>query len=343
MADPAALSDLVATVMQAERVAVDIEASGMFAYRARPCTVQLAWDDGATIAIVDVTATPIQPLGELLGTSGPIKIVHDVAFDARLLADAGIALGHVHDTSLAAHMLGRAATGLAALLEAELGAHVDKAMQHHDWRVRPLDERMLDYLAADVFYLEALDRKLWTEVTSAGIEDAVVEETRHRIASALAAAKTAIPAPAYFRVKGAARMPERDLAALRVAAEIRERHAEMRDVPPHQVASADALIVIARARPATMDDLARVRGLPARGDETRAFALDLIEGLRSASDRIPEEERAHFEPVRLPPDVVKRRREREARLLSWRRAEAKERGVNEQVVLPGHCLKDAAD
>jgi ribonuclease D len=34
------------------------------------------------------------------------------------------------------------------------------------------------------------------------------------------------------------------------------------------------------------------------------------------------------------------RRAREKRLSGWRRAEAQARGVDEQVVLPGHCLSD---
>ncbi len=99
------LRDVVTAAARAARVAVDVEASGMFAYRARPCTVQLAWDDGGQVAVVDTLATSIAPLGELLGPGGPVKIVHDVAFDARLLAESGIALANVHDTAVAARML----------------------------------------------------------------------------------------------------------------------------------------------------------------------------------------------------------------------------------------------
>ena len=131
----------------------------MFAYRARPCTVQLAWDEGGQVAVVDTLATSIAPLGELLGPDGPVKIVHDVAFDARLLAESGIALANVHDTAVAARMLSRLATGLATLLDVELGVHIGKAMQQHDWRLRPLDDRMLEYLAADVVHLEALEQQ----------------------------------------------------------------------------------------------------------------------------------------------------------------------------------------
>jgi ribonuclease D len=155
VADERALSQVIESAAAASRLAVDIEASGMFAYHARPCTVQLAWGEPAQVAVVDTLATPIAPLGALLGPRGPVKIVHDVGFDARLLGEAGIELGNVHDTALAARMLGRMATGLASLLDAELGIHVSKTLQHHDWRIRPFDERLLAYLATDVLTSKA--------------------------------------------------------------------------------------------------------------------------------------------------------------------------------------------
>src|ERR1019366_9911036 len=125
------------------RLAIDLEASGMFTYRARICTVQLAWQSAAHLAVVDALAVSVAGLREVLSVDGPTKIVHDVAFDARLLAEVGVELGNVHDTAIAAHMLGRAATGLASLLASELGVQIAKGMQHHDWRLRPLDAGML--------------------------------------------------------------------------------------------------------------------------------------------------------------------------------------------------------
>jgi ribonuclease D len=342
VSDERALSRVIESAGAANRVAVDVEASGMFAYRARTCTVQLAWGQPAQVAVVDALATSIVPLASLLGRDGPVKIIHDVGFDARLFAESGIELGNVHDTATAARMLGRVATGLASLLEAELGVHVSKALQHHDWRIRPLDERLLVYLATDVAHLEALELKIWGEVHALGIEDAVLEETRHRVATALAAVATPVPPP-YARIKGAARLEPRELAALRVIAELRESEAHRRDVPPHNVASADALIAIARARPTTVDALVKVRGIATASPAERAFAGALVQALATAPDEVPSEDRRYFETPRLPPDVVKARRGRETRLLAWRRGEAKRRGVDEQVVLPGHCVHDTVD
>ena len=281
------LEAVIDEVARAPRVAIDLEASGMHAYRAEPCTVQIAWGQPPRVVVVDALATSIAPLGPLLSAGGPTKILHDCGFDARLLAERGIELGNVRDTSIAARMLSRVATGLAALLETELGVRVSKAMQQHDWRVRPLDPRMLEYLAADVVHLDALEEKIWGQVTALGIEEAVLEETRHRIASSVAAARAGAAPPPYVRVKGASRLGARELAALRVLAELREREAERRDVPPHYVASADALIEAARARPAALEAFARIRGIGTSTQDGRAFAAAAVAALQTAPDDIP--------------------------------------------------------
>jgi ribonuclease D len=315
----------------------------MFAYRASICTVQLAWQSAEHLAVVDSLTAPVAGLAQLLGIDGPTKIVHDVAFDARLLAEVGVELGNVHDTAIAAHMLGRPATGLASLLASELGIQIAKGMQHHDWRLRPLDAEMLTYLAADVAHLEALERVLWREVTERGVEDEVLEETRYRLTSAVAGARAPQDGPAYARIKGISKLPERDRAALRVLADLREKEAKRRDVPPYRVASNEALIAVAQARPTTPTEVSRIRGVPSASPEARAFVDDIARGLGTAAVTIPEDERALFERPHVPAAEAKARREREVRLLSWRRAEAKRRGVDEQVVLPGHCAKDAVD
>lgn len=337
------LAELVGEAWGAGRLAVDLEASGMFAYRARICTVQLAWQAAERIAIVDALAVPVVGLGKLLAVEGPTKVVHDVAFDARLLAESGVELGNVHDTAVAARMLGRAATGLASLLESELGIHIPKGMQQDDWRIRPLDAEMLQYLAADVAHLEALEGALWREVLERGIEPEVLEETRYRLACASAAAREPHDAPPYLRIKGVEKLSESERAVLRAIATVREREAERRDVPPHRVAPSDALVAIVRARAAKPRDIARVRGIGTSTPAARAFVEEVARAVAAAGDTLPEEERALFDRPRPPPTETRARRERETRLMAWRRAQAKERGVDEQVILPGHCAKDAID
>ena len=78
----------------------------MFAYRAQHLHGAARLAAAEHVAVVDTLTAPVAGLGRLLGVDGPTKIVHDVAFDARLLAECGVELGNVHDTAIAAHMLG---------------------------------------------------------------------------------------------------------------------------------------------------------------------------------------------------------------------------------------------
>jgi ribonuclease D len=337
------LRRVLSSCAHAARVALDLEASGMFTYRARPCTLQLAWDDGRRVAVVDVLSAPLPLVDELLGGGGPIKIVHDVAFDARLLAECGTPLANVHDTAIAARMLGRKATGLASLLETELGVRIGKELQQHDWRTRPLDSGMVSYLVSDVVHLERLESALWRQVTERAIEREVLEETAYRLASAKSAAGTPSTEPPYMRIRGIERLSERQLATLRAVAALREQEAARRDVPPHMVAPNEALLSIARTRAATEEDLARVRGISTATPAARAFVAELARAVASAGERIPDDDRALLERPRVPAAILRTRREREARLMKWRREEAARRAVDEQVVLPGHCVKDAAE
>jgi ribonuclease D len=325
----------------ASRLAVDVEASGMFAYRAHPCTLQFSWNGAARIAVVDALSVALSSLGDLLGDRGPVKVIHDVAFDARLLAEEGVVLGNVHDTAIAAQMLGLSATGLASLLGSELGVFIDKAMQHHDWRTRPLEPAMLRYLTEDVVHLEALERKLWSELAIRGIEDAVLEETRYRLSCAQHAVQTPALAPAYVRIKGIERLSASALAALRALAELREREALRLDVPPQHVVSNDTLMTIARSGMTDPSAVARVRGVVA-SPHGITLARPMADAVAGAGANVPDGDRSWLERPRVAIEVAHARRSREERVSSWRRAEARRRSVTEQVVLPGHCLRDLA-
>lgn len=339
---PDALRAVAARLAEEPRVALDIESNGMHAYEATLCVVQLA--ARGSVVVIDPLATPLDGLGPLLASKRTTKLLHDVSFDARLLAESSLPLENVRDTSVAARMLGRTATGLGSLLASELGIDVDKKMQHHDWGERPLDRAALTYLGNDVVHLEALADRLFAEVDERGIAAEVDEETRYRLAQATASAGAKDLRPPYVRLKGIDRLSEADLAVLRHVAEVRERKARALDVPPYKVLAPDVLLAIAQAKPRTASDLSRVRGAT-QGRRAASLADELLAAVEAgvADPTIPDEHRAFLERPRVPSSVAKARRAREQRLSRWRRAEAERRGVDEQVVLPGHCLQDLAD
>jgi ribonuclease D len=107
----------------------------------------------------------------------------------------------------------------------------------------------------------------------------------------------------------------------------------------------DILFAIAKAKPRSMDELSGIKGATG-GHRARAIASSLLQAVAAGladGGVLPDHERAMLERPRPPQAVLKARRSRESRLTSWRKAEAKRRGVDEQVILPGHCLQDLAD
>lgn len=339
------LPSIAARFGRAEAMAVDVEANGLFAFRPKLCTIQLAWregsaSEGVVVAVVDTLAVPIDALRPALGEAGPVKVLHDLAFDARMLEDAGITLGRVRDTSIAARLLGYKASGLAALLDGELGIKLDKKYQQHDWSERPLSPEQLGYLAGDVLHLLELDERLTAKARALDIEDEIAAECAYRLTASRNPPRDT--RPSYVRIKGAAGLDPVGRAVLRRLCEAREEAAERADTPPFKIVSNEALLELARKRP---QGLAGVKGaLDRAGGRAVRLSWSWLRAIEQGlgDGDVPESERALFEPVRMDRAAVARRKAIEGRISGWRRAEARRRGVDEQVVLPGHCAQALA-
>lgn len=334
-----ALHAVVARASSSPRVAIDVESNGLHAYRPRLCTAQLAWGAGVEteVAIVDTIATPATPLAALFA-GGVVAVLHDLTFDVRLLREHGVTLSGVRDTSVAARLLGKPAMGLSALLAGELGIAVDKALQHHDWAARPLTEPQIGYLVADVRHLLALDDALDAQVVAAGITDEVAEETRYKLASALIETD---PVPGYLRVRGIDKLAPEAQAIVRRAFLAREEIARREDVPSFHAGSPDLLLDLATRRPRSASEVRALRSARGRAQRHAATWIEAVEaGVRDGA--LPPEDAARLVPTPIDRAELALRRSREERLRGWRRAEALARGVNEQAVLPGHCLTELA-
>ncbi|MDI1449563.1 HRDC domain-containing protein [Polyangium sp. 6x1] len=337
-----ALGGAIERAMQAKAIAVDVEANGLFVYRPRLCAAQIAWEESEStvVLIVDTLVTSAAALERLLGPEGPTKVLHDLTFDARMLAEAGAPLARVRDTSVTARLLGQKATGLASVLAAELGVVLDKRFQQHDWSRRPVSPAERRYLGDDVAYLLRLDRALAAKAAAIDIEAEIEEECTYKLRAALAPPRET--RPSYVRVKGAQKLDRPGRAALRNLVAAREAIAEAADVPPFKIVTNEILIELAQRRPTSVPELGRVPGaLSGRAGRHAAKWLDAI-ARGAAEGDVPPEEQALFEVAPIDRKEIARRREIEAKISSFRRAEAKRRGVDEQAVLPGHCAQDLA-
>jgi ribonuclease D len=324
----------------APRLAVDVEANGLFAYKPRLCTVQIAWEEQGEVkvAIVDTLRAPAAPLAALFGASGPVKVLHDLTFDAKLLDESGAPLARVRDTSVAARFLGIKATGLASLLGSEIGVAHDKAFQQHDWAERPLTPPALVYLAADVSHLFALDDALAERVRALDLEAEIEDECAYKLATALRPPRDG--RPLWVRIRGAAALDLVGQAVLRRLVAAREAVAEREDVPPFKVIGNDVLLELSTRRPDGATAIRRVRGAGSgrAGRFVDGWARAITDGLRDGAP--PEAERAALLPEKRDRAFVAKTRAIEGKVNAWRKREAAARGVDEQAVLPGHCAHD---
>lgn len=335
IATPEAARVLVQRLRGVASVALDTEGDGMFRYRARLCTMQLCADGEP--AVVDTLVPGLTPLfAELLGADGPEKIVHDASFDARVLYAHGIALGRVFDTAVAARFLGFASTGLSSLLLKLFGRNLPKHQQQADWGKRPLESDAMRYLEDDVRYLHELAETLLVEVRARDIEPEVREECAYVLREAQQAEQID---PPWTRIKGSVMRPPEERARLYQLAEVREQLARAQDVPPGRLIPADVIARLAREPVPAGDHIARLLGKQA------AFAAEFEAALQRAASLpdAPAEQLTRYNPEPPSPSELARRKRRKALLMDFRDKEAKARGVDVQVVLPGHCLADVVE
>jgi len=334
-------ADQLATVVeqcrQAGRIALDIEGNGLHAYEPRLCVLQLAWRAGDQVAaaVVDPLVLPVAPLAVLIGSAGPVKVLHDLTFDARMLSAAGIELGNVRDTSVAARFLGAPATGLAALVSARLGIALDKQLQDHDWAQRPFTAGQLAYLAGDVRHLLDLDDALSRAAEERGIAPEIAVECGYKLAGALAPPQD--QRPSYVRVKGYGELARAEQAVLRRLVQHRDTLARAADVPPFRIAPNAVLLALARRKPRDVAQLTACCGRRRRltGEPERWLGA-VRRGLDDGAPPADEQPRATASGLSRR-EIALRKRLSSA-LSSWRRQEARRRGVDAQVVLPGHRL-----
>jgi ribonuclease D len=278
VADPDALARLVEALRPEPVIALDTESNSFHVYKERVCLIQLSTRDRDYV--VDPLAVDAGPLGAVL-TDGRETVLHGADYDVRCLKrEYGWRLPRLFDTMAAARRLGRRELGLSALVHAQFGVRLMKTFQRSDWGRRPLEPAQLAYAALDTHFLLPLHATLAGELEGRGAADAARAEFE-RIAAAE-------PREKVFDPEGFRRLPRareldpagrRVLRALWIAREARAREA---DRPPFKVLAEETLVLLARVRPRTADELARVRGVtPA---VLRRMGDDVLSAVRDAAD-----------------------------------------------------------
>lgn len=312
-------------------IAVDTEADSLHSYFDKVCLVQISADNDDFV-VDPLSGVELARFGEVLANPAITKILHGADYDLRIMnRDFGFTIANLIDTSVAAQLLGYEAFGLGALLERHFGVKVNKAHQRADWAMRPLTPEMLEYAALDTHYLVELAARLRDELTALGRWEWALEEFSRLEAIRYRENGDAEP---WRKMKNLGTLDRRSLAIVRDLHSWRDGLARAADRPPFKIMGNDQLIEIAKTRPATTQDLAKIKGVSRYHLDRHGRELLAIVKRAMA---IPEEEL----PEKNEPKPWIRDRETESRIDRMKKVRdraAKELKIDPAVLAPRHVL-----
>lgn len=282
IADTDSLKAACEDLSKADFVAVDTEFMRESTFWPQLCLIQAA--GGEREVLIDPLAEGIdlQPFWDLLKNETVLKVFHACRQDLEIFYHMGGGLipTPMFDSQVAAMAVGLGdSISYDNLVRALLGESVDKGSRFTDWSRRPLSDKQKIYALADVTFLRDLFPILKQKLEEAGRFPWLQEEMK--LLSDPATYKMD-PEDAWRRLKLRKTTPKW-LAALKAAAEWREREAQTRDIPRNRIMKDDGLYELAQSGPLTPDDLAGMRAVP-KGFERSKPAERLLEMMRIALD-----------------------------------------------------------
>lgn len=292
----------------ADFITVDTEFMRDRTYWPQLCLVQIAGPGEAVLVDALADGIDLAPLFDLLADPSVLKVFHAARQDIEIFHHLSGAVPHpVFDTQVAGMVCGFGEAIAYDKLVARLaGAQIDKSSRVTDWSRRPLTDAQLRYALSDVTHLRVAYEKLMTRLEHSGRARWLDEEM-----ATLTAPDTyrIDPDDAYRRIK--ARGGNRRFhAVLQAVAALREREAQARNIPRNRLLRDESLMEIAAHRPATEEQLAKVRGLgggTARGKIGQAVlaAIAAIAGI--PDDALPPPPQRPESPVGVGPltDLLK--------------------------------------
>ena len=255
---------------------------------------------------------------------------------AGVVRDFGWQVCNVFDTMLAARSLGWPELGLAALLTKRHNIPVNKRFQRADWRVRPLTAEQLAYAQLDTHFLLALRADLQAELARQALLPEASEEFERLLRSTARAAQRApqngAPRGSFWQVTGARLLAPRAAAILQAVHAYREDAARKADQPPFKIMSDQVLLALAQQAPRNPGQL---RSVGLAGSQQQQHGRQLLEAIERGRAAKPP---VLPVPERTDPRVLVRY----DALHNWRKARAKTRGVESDVIVAREALWEIA-
>ena len=322
---------MIADLLAHSRVAVDTESNSLHAYREQVCLIQFSTP--TTDYILDPFAfEDLSALGPLFSDPKIEKIFHAAEYDLICLKrDFDYSFANLFDTMYAARILGYPFVGLDNMLAEKLDIKVDKRHQKADWAARPLTASQIDYARFDTHYLFQLRDILEKELEEKGRLQLAHEDFVR--ACTIELPKEKVNGASWGRFSSRKDVSTRELTILRELCAFRDEVAERMDRPPFKVVDDDMLLSIARNLPEKDVDLA---GIGLSPKQIRLWGEDILAAVRHGVDA----QLVERETAKRPHDATLRRLEK---LKNWRKVQAKESGVESDIVLPKAYLNLLAE
>lgn len=324
-------------LLQAPRIAVDIEANSLYAYREQICLIQVSTDRHNFI-IDPLSGLSLAPLKKVFENPAVEKVFHAAEYDLALIGSLyGWRTVNLFDTMWAGRVLGFSKMGLAWFLETLYGIQLDKKHQKANWAERPLSHEKLVYACNDTCHLLRMRDDLGRQLEANNLEEETAEifqglcrpHKPHRT----------FDVNGFWKLPGAHTMPPRAQSVLKALFIFREEAAKKRDVPPFKVLNNQVLLQIARAsvgwNGSPREKFPPIPGVPAKVLERHSPRLleVVLKALNSPPPTYPAKSQHHS------PGYWQRHES----LMQWRKETAIERGVESDVILGRESLEELAE
>lgn len=322
VADSATWANCLRDLRSASRLAIDLEANSMYAYRERICLIQISTE--ATDYIIDPTRPiDLSGLGEIVADPAVEKVFHAAEYDLILMRrDHGWRLNNLFDTMWAVRILGYSQMGLASLLEKFFGVQTSKRFQKADWCRRPLSTAELAYAQMDTHYLLPLRDRLMAELEAGGHAAEAAEIFREQ--SDVRLPNNGFDPEGFWFMNGTFDLKPEQQSALRDLYLFRDREAKRRDVPHFKILGDKTLLELADGMPTRYNDLAAIHGMSER--QIQRYGRTIVDLITTARQSPPPK------PPKRSPRLPDQTLNLYDRLHRWRKGRAQDRGVESDVI-----------
>ena len=322
----------LARLREEPRLAIDLEANSMYAYQEQVCLIQISIP--AQDFIIDpVAVLNLRGLGQLIEDPAVEKVFHAAEYDLILLKrEYDWQLSNLFDTMWAARILGYKRYGLANLLEEMYRVKLNKRYQKSNWCKRPLSPSQLAYAQHDTHFLLRLRDHFQVELRAANC----LEEAHEIFAEQTQVTPNdhQFDPDSFWSINGVQELTHQQQAILKALNIYRDEEAQARDLPLFKVLSNKTLLQLAQAAPKNFEQLQQIHGMT--WGQIRRYGHQIL-NIIATGKNAPHPSR----PKRSerPPERVLNRYER---LRTWRKNQARKRGVESDVIISRHTLWDIA-